>query len=71
MVSSAAQERVREMRRSRGRFERVEEQWVGCVGAELGEEEARYCLAVGRVPVAGLLLILCTAPYGVVRNKVR
>ena len=38
---------------------------------KLDEKEARYVLAVGRVPVAGLLLILCTARTEVLRNEVR
>lgn len=47
---------------------RVDEQWFGCVGAELVKEGARYVLVVGRVPVAGLLLILCTVlRYCVIR----
>lgn len=31
-----------------GRLGRVVELWVGYVGAELGEEEARYVLVVGK-----------------------
>lgn len=59
--------KAREVRKSRGGSKGIIEQWVGCVGAQVGEEEARYVLGAGRVPVAGLLLILCTA----LRNKVR
>jgi hypothetical protein len=55
-----------------GGFERVDEQWVGCVEAEVGREGDAICFGGGqRVPVAGLLLILCTVHTAAMRNKVR
>lgn len=56
------------MRRSSNGFQRVDERGLGVLEQNWARKGRDMFLVVGRVPVAGLLLILCTVlGYCVIR----